>query len=54
MNHPGPAIKRGIPADDDEITRDWQDAHRRKESRWKPKEVPLGDDRLLVLDAEQI
>jgi hypothetical protein len=28
-------------------------AHHSNESSWKPKEVPLGDDRILVLDAEK-
>ena len=30
----------------------WQDMHHSNGSTWKPKEVPLGDDRVLVLDAD--
>ncbi|MCX6978185.1 MAG: hypothetical protein NTX04_09690 [Verrucomicrobia bacterium] len=26
--------------------------HHSSESSWKPKEIPLGDDRILVLDAD--
>jgi hypothetical protein len=40
------------PADDDESSFHWQDAHHSNESRWKPREVPLRDDRILVLDAD--
>jgi hypothetical protein len=49
---PWQAIKQWIPADDDEISFRWKDALQSNESRWKPKEVPLDDDRILVLDAD--
>jgi hypothetical protein len=41
-----------IPADDDEPSFHWQDAHHSIESPWKPREVPLDDDRILALDAD--
>jgi hypothetical protein len=55
---PWQAIKQWIPADDDDhvavagVGDPGWDAHHRNESPWKPKEVPLGDDRILVLDAD--
>jgi hypothetical protein len=49
---PWQAIKQRLPADDDEISFHWQDAHQRNESPWKPEEVPLDDGRILVLDAD--
>lgn len=49
---PWQTIKQWIPADDDAISFRWKDAHQSNESRWKPKEVPLDDDRILVLDAD--
>ncbi len=49
---PWQAIKQWIPADADEPAFRWQDTHQSNECAWKPKEVPLGDDRVLVLDAD--
>ena len=49
---PWQAIKQWIPADDNEPSFHWQDAHHSNESTWKPREIPLGDDRILVLDAD--
>jgi hypothetical protein len=49
---PWQAIKQWIPADDDEASFHWQGANHSNESSWRPKEVPLGDDRILVLDAD--
>jgi hypothetical protein len=49
---PWQAIKQWIPADDDEISFHWQDTHHSNESCWKPREVPLDEDRILVLDAD--
>ncbi len=46
------AIRQWIPADDDEPVFEWFDAHQSNESTWKPKEVPLDDERILVLDAD--
>ena len=40
------------PADDDEPSFHWQDTHHSNESSWKPKEVPLDEDRILVLDVD--
>ena len=49
---PWQAIKQWIPADDDEPSFHWQDTHHSNESQWKPREVPLDDDRILVLDVD--
>ena len=49
---PWQAIRQWIPADDDEPVFEWFDAHQSNESTWKPKEVPLDDGRILVLDAD--
>ena len=49
---PWQAIKQWIPTDDDEPSFHWQDTHHSNESQWKPREVPLDDDRILVLDVD--
>jgi hypothetical protein len=49
---PWQAIKQWIPADSDEISFHWQDTHHSNESPWKPREVPLDEDRILVLDVD--
>jgi hypothetical protein len=53
---PWHAIKQWIPADDDEVVAGGSDpgwaAHHSNESPWKPKEVLLDEDRILVLDAD--
>ena len=49
---PWQAIKAWIPADDDEPGLQWLDTQHSNESPWRPREVPLGDDRILVLDAD--
>jgi hypothetical protein len=58
IESPWQAIKQWIPADDDDLVPvargndpDWS-AHHSNESPWKPKEVPLDDDRILVLEAD--
>ena len=55
---PWQAIKQWFPADDDDLVAvawvgdlGW-DAHHSNESRWKPREVPLDEGRILVLDAD--
>lgn len=50
---PRQAIKQWIPADADEISFHRQDAHHSNESSRKPREVPLDDRRILILDADQ-
>jgi hypothetical protein len=47
---PWHVIKQWIP--DDAISFHCQDIHISNESRWKPRQLPLGDDRILVLDAD--
>ena len=49
---PWQAIKQWISADDDEPSFHWQDAHHSNESSWKPREIPLDDGRILILDAD--
>lgn len=56
---PWQAIKQWIPADDDNLVTvagggdpGW-DAHHSNEFPWESKKAPLGDDRLLVLDADR-
>jgi hypothetical protein len=44
-------IKQWIPADDDEPSYHWQDTLHSNALHWKPKEVPLGEGRIFVLDA---
>ncbi len=50
---PWQAIKQWISADDDEPSFHWQDAHHSNESSWKPREIPLDDGRILILDADR-
>lgn len=45
-------MKQWIPADDDEPAFRRQDTHQSNEYPWKPKEVLLDEDRILVLDAD--
>lgn len=45
-------IKQWNPADDDVPGFHWQDIHHSNASAWKPREGPLGDDRILILGAD--
>jgi hypothetical protein len=49
---PWQAINPWSPTDEDEPRFHWQDPHHSNESPWKPKEVLLGDDLILILDAD--
>ena len=49
---PWQAIRQWIPADDDEPVFERFDTHLSNESTWKPAQIPLDDDRILVLDAD--
>jgi hypothetical protein len=52
IESPWQALNQWIPTDDDDPSLHLQDTHRSSESSRKPKEIPLRDDRILVLDAD--